>query len=172
MLLSVLGPKELLRENVCPETSTDCGNLPPSPTGTPTGASTRRVGLAPEFVRAEGLGGLLLRLGEVLSDDLSGLRGDPVGEVDGKLHDEVTALGRVLGERQAFAPEPLHHPRLDDVVAGEGDDAVFQCGNANSAATQSLEERRTGLAPERPKLWTRQRLHVPLSCHQPAVDYC
>lgn len=88
-----------------------------------------------------GLGRLLLGLGEVLPDDLSGLRRDPVGEVDGKLHDEVTALRRVLGKRQALAPEPLHHPRLDDVVAGERDDAVFQCGNANGAATQSLEER-------------------------------
>lgn len=34
----------------------------------------------------------ILRLGEVLSDDLSGLRRDPVWEVDGKLHDEVAAL--------------------------------------------------------------------------------
>lgn len=103
-------------------------------------------------MRAEGLGRLLLRLGEVPSDDLSGLRRDPVGEVDGELHDEVTALGRVLGERQALAPEPLHHPWLDDVVAGEGDDAVLQCGNAHGAATQSLEERRKRLAAEGPKL--------------------
>lgn len=84
----------------------------------------------------------VLGLGEVLSDDLSGLGGDPVGEVDGKLHDEVAALRRVLGERQALPPEALQHPRLDDVVAGEGDDAVFQSGNADGAATQSLERSR------------------------------
>lgn len=63
-----------------------------------TGHSTRTrlgwqfSGLAPEFVAAEGLRRVTLRLGEVLSDDLSGLRRDPVGEVDGKLHDEVTSL--------------------------------------------------------------------------------
>lgn len=123
-----------------------------------TGNSTRtRVswqfsGPGPEFVTAEGLGRVPLRLGEVLPDDLPGLRRDPVGEVDGKLHDEVTALGRVLGKRQAFPPESLHHPRLDDVVAGEGDDAVFQCGNANGAATQSLERRGRALISQMPKL--------------------
>lgn len=90
------------------------------------------------------MGRLVLRLGEVLPDDLSGLRRDPVGEVDRKLHDEVTALRRVLGEGQAFPPESLHHPRLDDVVAGEGDDAVLQCGNADGAATQSLEKTSKG----------------------------
>lgn len=102
--------------------------------------------------RAEGLGRLFLRLGEVLSDDLSGLRRDPVGEVDGELHDEVAALRRVLGKRQALPPEPLHHARLDDVLAGEGDDAVLQRGNADGAAAQSLERRRRGLAPEQPQL--------------------
>lgn len=56
------------------------------------------MGLAPGLAMAEGLGRLVLRLGEVLPDDLSGLRRDPVGEVDRKLHDEVTALRRVLGE--------------------------------------------------------------------------
>lgn len=116
-----------------------------------TGNSTRTrqgwqfSGLRPGFVAAEGLGRVTLRLGEVLSDDLPGLRRDPVREVDGKLHDEVTSLRRVLGKRQAFPPESLHHPRLDDVVAGEGDDAVFQCGNANGAATQSLARRARAL---------------------------
>lgn len=105
-------------------------------------------GVGPELVTAEGFGLIFLRLGEVLSDDLPGLRRDPVGEVDGELHDEVAALGRVLGKRQAFPPEPLHHPRLDDVVAGEGDDAVLQCGDANGAATQSLEKRSEGLTCE------------------------
>lgn len=63
-----------------------------------TGNSTRTrlswqfSGLGPEFVTAEGLGRVALRLGEVLSDDLPGLRRDPVREVDGKLHDEVTSL--------------------------------------------------------------------------------
>lgn len=76
-----------------------------------------------------------------MSDNLSGLRRDPVGKTNRKLHDEVTALRWVLGERQAFPSESLHRPWLDDVVTGEGDDAVFQRGNANCAATQCLDEK-------------------------------
>lgn len=90
---------------------------------------------------------VLLRLGEVLSDDLLRLRGDPVGEAHGELHDEVAALRRVLGEGQALPSEPLGRPRLDDVVAGQRDDAVLQRGNADGAATQRLrgrEEQRKG----------------------------
>lgn len=37
--LSVLGPKDRLRNNICPETSADCGNLPPTPTEKFTGTS-------------------------------------------------------------------------------------------------------------------------------------
>lgn len=81
----------------------------------------------------------------MLSDDLSGLRGDSVGKVDRKLHNEVTTLRWVLGERQAFTSEPLHCPWFDDIVTGEGDDTVFQRGNANCAATQCLEKRTGGL---------------------------
>lgn len=84
---------------------------------------------------------VFLRLGEVLSDNLSGLRRDPVGKTDRKLHDEVAALWRVLGERQALPSESLHRPWLDDVVTGERDDAVFQRGNANCAATQRLKDK-------------------------------
>lgn len=84
---------------------------------------------------------VLLRLGEVLSDNLPGLRGDPVGKTDRKLHNEVTSLWRVLGERKAFPSESLYRPWLDDVMTGKRDDAVFQCGNANSATTQCLERR-------------------------------
>lgn len=85
---------------------------------------------------------VFLWLGEVLSDDLSGLRGDPVGKTDRKLHNEVSALCRVLGKWQAFPSESLHRPWLDDVVTGERDDAVFQRGNANCAATQRLKKSR------------------------------
>lgn len=76
-----------------------------------------------------------------MSDDLSGLWGDPVGKMDRKLHDEVTALRWVLGERQAFPSESFHRPGLDDVVTGQGDDAVLQSGNANCAAAQCLERK-------------------------------
>lgn len=76
-----------------------------------------------------------LRLGQVLSDDLLGLWRDPVGEADGELHNEVTALRRVLGEGQALPPHSLGRARLDDVVAGQRDDAVLQRGNADGAAT-------------------------------------
>lgn len=83
---------------------------------------------------------MFLRLGEVLSDNLSGLRGDSVGEAYGELHDEITALRRVLRERKALPSETLDRPWLDDVVTGQRDDAVFQRGNTESAATQRLEE--------------------------------
>lgn len=88
------------------------------------------------------VGGVHLWLGEMLSDNLSRLRGDPVGKTDRKLHDEVTALRWVLRERQAFPSDPLQRSWLDDVVARERDDAVFQRGNTNSAATQRLEKER------------------------------
>lgn len=86
---------------------------------------------------------MFLRLGEVLSDDLSGLRGDSVREAYRELHDEVTALRRVLRERKALPSETLERPWLDDVVTGQRDDAVFQRGNTESAATQRLEGERT-----------------------------
>lgn len=76
-----------------------------------------------------------------MSDNLSGLGGDSVGETYGELHDEITALRRVLRERKAFASETLDHPRLDDVVTGQRNDAVFHGGNTKSAATQRLERR-------------------------------
>lgn len=82
---------------------------------------------------------VLLRLGQVLSDDLLGLRRDPVGEAHGELHNEVAALRRVLGERQTLPPNPLGGARLDDVVAGQRDDAVLQRGNADGAAAQRLQ---------------------------------
>lgn len=83
VLLSVLEPKDLLRNNICP--NIDCGNLPPSPTERLTETSRPKP-------HASTYRTYILRLGEVLSDDLSGLRRDPVWEVDGKLHDEVAAL--------------------------------------------------------------------------------
>lgn len=71
----------------------------------------------------------------MLSDNLPGLRRNPIGKTNGELHDEVTALRRVLRKRKPFTSEPLHHSRLDDVMTGERDDPVFQRGNTNGAAT-------------------------------------
>lgn len=79
----------------------------------------------------------------MLSDNLSGLRWDPIRKANRELHDEVTPLRRVLRKRKAFASEPLHHSRLDDVKAGERDDPVFQRGNTNGAATESLDRGKT-----------------------------
>jgi len=74
----------------------------------------------------------------VLSDDLSGLWGDPVGEADGELNDEVAALRRVLGEGKPLPPEPLDRARPDDVVAGQRDHPLVQRGDVHGAATQRL----------------------------------
>lgn len=98
---------------------------------------------------------VFLWLGEVLSDNLSGLRGDPVRKTDCKLHNEITTLWRVLGKRQSFPSDPLHCPRLDDVMTGERDDAVLQRGNANCAATQRLQRERTGEEIERVNVFSR-----------------
>lgn len=104
--------------------------------------------------------GIFLWLGEVLSDNLSGLRGDPVRKTDRKVHNKVTALWRVLGKRQAFPSESLHRPWLDDVMTGERYDAVFQSGNANCAATQCLEEKR-GKEIERVNFFIRKGIAKP-----------
>lgn len=95
-MFSVLKQEPIVE--ICPRLPLKCSQeRVPSTPHQHTGASALtglswQIGLGPALVTAEGFGRLFLRLGEVLPDDLSGLRGDPVGEVDGKLHDEVTAL--------------------------------------------------------------------------------
>lgn len=108
---------------------------------------------------------VLLRLGQVLSDDLLGLWWDPVGEAHRELHDEVATLRRVLGKGQALPPQPLGRAWLDDVVARQRDDAVLQRGNADRTAAQSLqrETRAEGLAT----VWGRTKVLLrPSGCHQ------
>lgn len=77
-------------------------------------------------------------------DDLARLRRDPVGEEHLELHHQVSPLGRALGHRQTFAPEPPDGPRFDDVAARQRHHPVVKCRNVNRAATESLEEKEGG----------------------------
>lgn len=78
----------------------------------------------------------------MLLEDLAGLGGYSVREADFELHNQVSALGGHLGERQALAPQPLHSAWLDDVAAGQGDHAPVHRGDVDGAAAQGLEEKR------------------------------
>lgn len=78
----------------------------------------------------------------MLLEDLAGLGGYSVREADFELHNQVSALGGHLGERQALAPQPLHSARLDDVTAGQRDHAPVHRGDVDGAAAQGLEEKR------------------------------
>lgn len=83
-----------------------------------------------------------LGAGQVLLEDLAGLGGYSVREADFELHNQVSALGGHLGERQPLPSQPLHGARLDDVAAGQGDDAPVHRGDVDGAAAQGLQERR------------------------------
>lgn len=71
-------------------------------------------------------------------DDLAGLRRDPVGELHLELHQQVAALGRALGQGQAFAPQAPDGARLDDVAARHGHHPAVEGGDVHGAAAQSL----------------------------------
>lgn len=89
--------------------------------------------------------GARLALGQAVLDDLAGLRRDPVRKLHLELHQQVTTLGRALGQGQAFAPQAPDGPRFDDIAAGHRHHAAVEGGNVNGAATQSLErERKAG----------------------------
>lgn len=71
-------------------------------------------------------------------DDLAGLRRDPVGELHLELHQQVAALGRALGQGQAFAPQAPDGARLDDVAARHWHHPAVEGGDVHGAAAQSL----------------------------------
>lgn len=87
-----------------------------------------------------------LALGQAVLDDLTGLWWDPVGEEHLELHHQVASLGRALGHRKTFAPQPPHSAGLDHVAAGQRHHSVVKSWDVNGAATESLgtEKERKG----------------------------
>lgn len=80
-----------------------------------------------------------LALGQAVLDDLAGLRRDPVWKLHLELHQQITPLGRALGQGQAFAPQAPDGTRLDDVAAGHRHGPAVEGRDVDGAATQSLE---------------------------------
>lgn len=79
-----------------------------------------------------------LALAQAVLDDLAGLWRDPVRESHLEFHHQVAALGRALGMGQAFAPQPPHRARLDDIAARQRHHPVVERGDVDCAATESL----------------------------------
>lgn len=100
---------------------------------------------AARITRGEVASGARLALGQAVLDDLAGLRRDPVRKLHLELHQQITTLGRALGQGQAFAPQAPDGARLDDIAARHRHRPAVEGRNVNGAATQSLErERKAG----------------------------
>lgn len=74
---------------------------------------------------------------DLLQEGLGG-RGDPVGELDLELDDEVPALVGGAGVGQPLPRDAPLHPRLQHVLENHRDGAAVQRGDGHCAATQGL----------------------------------